>query len=398
VEGGEDWPTVKIGVRIDARPFAWREDRPEQPEGDSAGTGAEGDADATGYHSIYRGFLVKLCTHAVRDAGFRFELVDVSAEERKGFLELLKPKGEGTAASETDDGETPEAGAGANGQALEIDLLCDPTTISLSRMYLMQDSEAWIFSPIVFVSNSSFVEWTAPLGRASPIPGTDSQHTGSTNPGTAPPDCGGGAPVDGMPQPFAGYVTGTTALDALRAAQDLGVIAEDVRACEFTNHRDGMEAICRGGIRYYFGDVDIISSYQRLFDPPEKSSTDRVRLRCDLTYNRNFLTYEPYAFLVGKGPEGEGFRHKFVRELYRLFSDGTVEREYDVAFENRSKSAALSMLFLINGVPFGPSLRPEVSAPAETGVESETPATVPATEGADAADPEADETTTVSSP
>jgi ABC-type amino acid transport substrate-binding protein len=344
---GADWESVRIGVRVDAMPFAWRDLKPER-EG-----AADGDAKP---HLVFRGFLVDLCKTAAIHARFRPEMVEVTADRRREFLRGLEPVGSGWPPAGEDGGRTAEDPG--------FDLLCDPTTLSLSRMYLMSEDERFVFSPIVFVANSSFVtpnpvaleearkagKWAARPAAADEASPVDSEAV--DEPPVAPADAAGkdecypgGSPTG--PTFVAGYVTGTTARDAVTAAVDLGRFARPAKeycARSFPSHRDGMTAICSGAINYYFGDIDIIAAYEKEIDAlPGKS--------CDLEYTRDFLIYEPYAVLVGEGKNG--FRQKFVRELYRLFSDGTVQDVFDAYFPDRRSSAALDMLFRINGVPFG---------------------------------------------
>ena len=68
---------VTIGVRQDARPFAWQAD-------DNPGT--------------YRGYLVDICTDAATRAGFRFRLVPVDATARERILERATSRSRRTAA------------------------------------------------------------------------------------------------------------------------------------------------------------------------------------------------------------------------------------------------------------------------------------------------------------
>jgi hypothetical protein len=119
-----------------------------------------------------------------------------------------------------------------------------------------------------------------------------------------------------------------------------------------------MRDVCAGRINFYFGDIDIISAYEREIRSQAGGS-------CPIAYTRDFLIYEPYALLIGRGTDG--FRPKFVRELYRLFSDGTVSDSYARYFSDRRPSAALSMLFRINGVPMGRLPGGAVPDPVEGG-------------------------------
>ena len=328
--------TVTIGVREDTRPFAWRDLRPEHDGGEAP------------KHEIFRGFLVDLCVKAAIHAGYRPKLVPVTAEARRKFLDERDPY-------ERDD---------AGDEAIDVPrfhVLCDPTTISLSRMYRLGDDEEFVFSPIVYVANSSFVEVDQYALKKAKEEGKwpaaeEAAADESAVAGSLPETCIPGSKPNGA-SVKAGFVTGTTAKAALEAAIDLGSLGRVKEYCPyaFKSHRDGMEAVCSGSIRYYFGDLDIISEYEKEISAVPKKS-------CKIKYTREFLIYEPYAILVGAGDDG--FRPKFMRELYRLFSDGTVERAFTANFPDRRASSALSMLFQINGIPMGTLPSPEASGPA----------------------------------
>ena len=116
--------TVVIGVRVDTPPFAWQDDE----------TGA------------FRGYLNDLCIEAVTRAKYYFELVPVTAAERVGII------------NGNPDFKTEAVLAGH----VVLDLLCDPTTISLARLQTLLGAippygEGLVFSPIVFVANGSYV-------------------------------------------------------------------------------------------------------------------------------------------------------------------------------------------------------------------------------------------------
>ena len=116
---------VRMGVRVDAKPFAWQ-DR------------ASGS---------FLGFLVDLCTDAATRAGYPFEQVPITAAER---IEIL------------------------GGARRDIDVLCDPTTITLGRMRAFADLEppgSVSFSPIVFVANGTYITRTDRTGGSDEAPG-----------------------------------------------------------------------------------------------------------------------------------------------------------------------------------------------------------------------------------
>jgi ABC-type amino acid transport substrate-binding protein len=310
------WPKVLIAVRVDAMPFAWRDPRPEQAR---IQQNAQQDAQqASDSHRVFRGFLVELCNQAAIHAGFSPELVAITASQRSAFLNNFTPSNWKT---QTSSDSYPA-----------FDVLCDPTTISLSRMYRIHEGEDYVFSPILFVANSSFVRAgrKASQGAIEPPAEDCIQVTAGVS-----------------DKVVAGFVVGTTAERAFSAARERRALGGNFgQYCSKTydSHQQGMEDICAGKIGAYFGDIDIIRAYQR--EIASQPGGD-----CPLEYTRDFLIYEPYALLVGRGKRE--FRAKFMRELYRLFSDGTVEDAYRRHFPDQRPSAALSMLFRINGVPMG---------------------------------------------
>lgn len=95
---------LRIGMRVDAKPFAWRNTEAEP----------------------FQGFLVDLCREAVVRTGQHYEEVPISARDR------FDPD-------------------------LALDLVCDPTTITRAR------AARHDFTPLIFIANGGFV--TNPSAR-----------------------------------------------------------------------------------------------------------------------------------------------------------------------------------------------------------------------------------------
>ncbi|MGY6694830.1 MAG: transporter substrate-binding domain-containing protein [Roseinatronobacter sp.] len=95
---------LRIGMRVDAKPFAWRNTEAEP----------------------FQGFLVDLCREAVVRTGQNYEEVPISARDR------FDPD-------------------------LALDLVCDPTTITRAR------AARHDFTPLIFIANGGFV--TNPSAR-----------------------------------------------------------------------------------------------------------------------------------------------------------------------------------------------------------------------------------------
>ena len=313
-----------MGVRTDARPFAWQAD-------DNALT--------------FRGYLVDLCVAAVIRAGYRFVQVPVSATQRQAVLD----------GAFTVDGQ-------------DLDLLCDPTTISLQRLDRL--GAAADFSPIVFVANGAFVkharfenrgpcrigatdETRATCARVSADPDGASGTEPKVETVVAPPglDCAPAIKPETKEAAYyvAALVAGTTAENTLERAQRLRQIGlkpgESICTAVVPDHREGVRRFCANEFHYYFGDLDIIEAYRDLVLDGGGG--------CDLARGERPLSYEPYALLVPSA--NAEFRARFVTAVYEVFSDGTADGLFDAYFPDHSKSAALDMLFRINRIP---GLRP----------------------------------------
>jgi ABC-type amino acid transport substrate-binding protein len=267
---------IRIGMRADARPFVHEE---------SPG--------------VFAGFLADLCREAVVVAGY-----PAFSEERID------------ARSRFDAG---------------LDLVCDPTTLTLERAGRMD------FSPIVFVANATFAE-------VSPPRPLDAAGLAAHPACRAAAEGGSGAVAVGM-------LAGTTAAANFRLASDggwLGLGAGQAPCVvEVTSHPEGIDRLCSGEFGYYFGDADILRAYLR-----EKPG-------CKALLHPTFFTYEPYALVLGS--DDAAFRRAFVRALYQLHATGFVAGTYAKHFGDREPSDALDMLFLINTVPAG---EPDAAEPA----------------------------------
>lgn len=307
-------PVIKLGIRTDARPFAWMEQVP-------------GKTPDYAVEPVFRGFLVRLCTDGIRNAGYSFEQFAVTAEGRQGYIGPWV------------DGVTKPNNP--------VDVLCDPITITLERLERL---EAYDFTPIVFVANSSFVT------RASgPEP------KAATEDGLTPTMCRGPDGTERQREPGitvdAGFLVGTTSEETYRIALDRGLLRagpdQVICAVEFTSHEEGIAQLCDGSLHYYFADNDITAAYREAYNLNNNLTGTS---ECQLTYMPGFLRYEPYAILVRT--QDALFRRRFVRAIYGLFSGtpgtpSTVESAFSEFFEGRQPSEALKVLFLINGIPTG---------------------------------------------
>jgi ABC-type amino acid transport substrate-binding protein len=268
---------LRMGVRADARPFVYR------------------DGDGT-----YRGFIYDLCRAAAASAGHpEPEHVLVTAGGR--FAAMGDP-------------DAP------------LDLLCDPTTITLER------ARDWDFTPIVFVANSTFLRRTPvqPLSpEAARLYGCEA--------------------ADAERIIVAGRVGGTTAEQALDLATEGGLIrtGDDEALCQtsFDDHAQGFDALCGGedAISYYFGDADILAAHL--------AARQAAPEGCPAAFASGFTLYEPYALVVGD--RTPAFRRGFIHGVYAFFRDGGGERAFYEHFPGRRMAPALDTLFRLYRIPAG---------------------------------------------
>jgi ABC-type amino acid transport substrate-binding protein len=296
---------IVMAVRADAPPFAWRDP-------------------ATG---ILRGFLYDLCVAAVvRTDFFIASMRAVLPEERDAIFE---------------------------GRDASVDLLCDPTTISLARLRAFA-ARGLEFSPIVFVANGSYVANPDRAAGARAVPLDD---------GACLRDPGAAEPTEGaaLRRVAAGFVRGTTGEATLRATIRDGALrlAPGEVACPVVmeSHWDAARAFCDGALGYYFGDEDILRSALALARADDAG--------CALAAAApNPLSYEPYAFVLSD--RTPGFRVAFEIALYEVFLTGKAEHVFAEHFPGRSMSAFLETLFRINRIPPGEA-RTQQAAAASAG-------------------------------
>jgi hypothetical protein len=267
--------TLRMGVRDDARPFVYRDE-----------------------DGRYRGFIYELCRAAAASAGHpEPEHVPVTASNR---FEAMR------------DGDSG------------LDLLCDPTTITLGR------AAEWDFSPIVFVANSTFLRRTG----AEALTADEARRLGCD-------------PGDAERAVVAGWVGGTTADTAL----DLAIEREQVRPgdgvavcrASFDDHAAGFDALCgaSGELGYYFGDADILAAH--LAERQQRPEG------CPAAFGGAFYLYEPYALVIGG--RLPNFKRRFVHGIYAYFREGGGEAAFETYFEGRRMSPALETLFRLYRIP-----------------------------------------------
>ncbi len=262
--------TLRMGVRIDAPPFVFAED------------------------GGYGGFLYDMCRAAAAEAGFdaaEVELVPVTAATR-----------------------FEAAGS--------LDLLCDPTTVTMER------AARWRFTPIVFFANST----TLRRMPAVPLPAA-----------SAPQGCDTGTARDYL---LVGWLDGTTSGRTVAALDDRAAPLQRGQALcpqPFRLHSDGVRDICSDAatLSLYVGDADILSA--------QVEAMRAEGLPCPVSFEPATLRPEPYALIVGdRLPDLD---RKISLGIYRFFRSGAAERSFAAHFGDRRKSAMLQMLFELYQIP-----------------------------------------------
>lgn len=289
--------TIIIGFRQEARPFVWQ------------------DRDS----GAYRGYLADLCYEAVLNANYLPQGVTITATQRAAFLQG-KPEASGDA--------TPE-----------IDLLCDPTTISMRRLsgfLRLKEPPDRRFSPIVFLANGTFSQRPRITKESLDRSGADLTDWTCMGEGDA-----------SSATLLVGFVVGTTAEDEINElmrspAKVLGSGDEPrwQRICsyEFKNHAEGVGRLCAGEIDLYFGDSDIVNAYAALSPS------------CNPVTRPKRTSYEPYAFVVTD--RTPGFYDHFVKGLYASFGNDTkAQNRVRTYFPDQEISTYLEILYRIYRLP-----------------------------------------------
>ena len=184
----------------------------------------------------------------------------------------------------------------------KADLLCEPTTETLSRR------EAVDFSIPTFVDGASL------MIRA------DGPHD-----------------LQSMAGKKIGVLAGTTTEEALRnSLKEAGVTADVVEA---KTHADGLAMLDDAKITAYFADRSILA-----FLIKDSKAPDKLMLADD------FLTVEPYALALPHGDEA--FRLAVDRALSHIYRSDEIDRIFQATFANEAKpSQILQTLYLIAGLP-----------------------------------------------
>ena len=184
----------------------------------------------------------------------------------------------------------------------KADLLCEPTSITLSRR------EQVDFSIPTFLDGASLIV------RA-----------------------GGPKNLRDLSGKKIGVLAGTTTEEALRNTLNEAKINGDVVAAK--THGEGLAMLDEGKISAYFGDRSIL-----LFLIKDSKAPEKLRLADD------YLTVEPYALALPRGDTD--FRLAVDRALSHIYRSGEIAAVFQRTFGGKAEpSQILRTLYLISGVP-----------------------------------------------
>jgi len=184
----------------------------------------------------------------------------------------------------------------------KADLLCEPTSATLSRRELVD------FSLATFVDGASL------MIRA------DGPHD-----------------LKAMSGKKIGVLAGTTTEQGLRnTLKAVGITADIIPA---KTHAEGLSMLDDGKISAYFGDRSILVSLIRASKAPRK-----------LALAENYLSVEPYALALPHGDDE--FRLAVDRALSHIYRSGEIAGIFNRTFgANAKPGQVLQTLYLITGLP-----------------------------------------------
>jgi len=183
----------------------------------------------------------------------------------------------------------------------KADLLCEPTSITLSRR------EQVDFSIPTFLDGASLIV------RA-----------------------GGPKNLRDLSGKKIGVLAGTTTEEALRNTLNEAKINGDVAAAK--THGEGLAMLDEGKISAYFGDRSIL-----LFLIKDSKAPEKLRLADD------YLTVEPYALALPRGDTD--FRLAVDRALSHIYRSGEIAAVFQRTFGGKAEpSQILRTLYLISGL------------------------------------------------
>jgi polar amino acid transport system substrate-binding protein/glutamate/aspartate transport system substrate-binding protein len=186
-------------------------------------------------------------------------------------------------------------------QQQKADLLCEPTSATLSRR------------EIVDFSIPTFVDGASLMIRA------DGPHD-----------------LKGMAGKKIGVLGGTTTEQSLRDSLKAAGITSDIIPAK--THAEGVAMLDDGKISAYFADRSILVSLIKDSKAPGK-----------LKLAENYLSVEPYALALPRGDEE--FRLAVDRALSHIYRGGEIGPLFKRTFGDANPGQVLGTLYLIAGLP-----------------------------------------------
>ena len=184
----------------------------------------------------------------------------------------------------------------------KADLLCEPTSATLSRRELVD------------FSIPTFVDGAGLMIRA------DGPHD-----------------LKELAGQKIGVLGGTTTEQALRNSLKLAEITADVLPAK--THAEGLAMLDEGKVSAYFGDRSILVSLIRDSKAPDK-----------LMLAENYFSVEPYALALPRGDEA--FRLAVDRALSHIYRSGEIAAIFKRTFGEQTKPGqVLQTLYLVVGLP-----------------------------------------------
>ena len=182
-----------------------------------------------------------------------------------------------------------------------IDILCEPTSMTMSRRALVD------FSLPTFIDGASVVT------RGQPVKGLE--------------DLGGRK---------VGVLKGTTTEETLRSTLGQMRVKADIVAVD--DHPKGLAMLADGKLDAYFGDRGILNYLIR--NSPYASK---------LSLSDQYFTFETYALALPRGDQA--FRFLVDATLADLYRTERIRQIYARSFGEFPPDQFLNALFVINGVP-----------------------------------------------
>jgi ABC-type amino acid transport substrate-binding protein len=187
-------------------------------------------------------------------------------------------------------------------QQTKADLLCEPTSATLSRRELVD------------FSISTYIDGAGLMIRSD-----------------------GPKAMQAMAGQKVGVLAGTTTEAVLRNyVKDAGISVDIVPA---KTHAEGVGMLDAGAISAYFADRSILESLIKESKAPQK-----------LMIANDYLTVEPYALALLHGDEE--FRLAVDRALSHIYRSGEIGPIFEHTFSDRARqSPIMQSLYLISGLP-----------------------------------------------